>query len=415
MRADAAKQAAELAAACEKPAPAPARKPIKATPWVYVDPSKIPPREWLYGYHLIRKFVSATVANGGAGKSSLKLVEAVAMATGCLLLGVKPVQRCRVWVINLEDPREEMDRRIGAIMLHFGIQPEELEGWLFVDSGRDTPVVIAEETREGFKINKPVVDEILATAIENQIDVIDVDPFVSCHEVSENDNMAIDRVTKLWGFIAEKCNVAIGLVHHLRKTNGAEATVEDSRGGSAIVGAVRDARVLNLMNAAEAKRCGVMEPWRYFRTGSGVTNGGKANLAPPSAAQWFRMVTVDIGNATPAEEFGGVDRPSDKVGVVTQWTWPEAPDNAMLERFVLRWRLDLLDTYPLGVEHDLKTLMISTGIAAPDLTGPARTFKRDVLKDEKASKGEVGGYVIEVIAGENGKGAKVKMTQGEIL
>jgi hypothetical protein len=44
---------------------------IVATPYKWKDPAKIVRREWLYGYLLIRKFVTATVAPGGVGKSSL--------------------------------------------------------------------------------------------------------------------------------------------------------------------------------------------------------------------------------------------------------------------------------------------------------------------------------------------------------
>src|ERR1700745_4181057 len=59
---------------------------IIATPWAWRDPSTIPPRRWLYGKHYIRKFLSTTVAPGGAGKSSLVLVEALSMVTTRRLL-----------------------------------------------------------------------------------------------------------------------------------------------------------------------------------------------------------------------------------------------------------------------------------------------------------------------------------------
>jgi RecA-family ATPase len=55
--------------------------------------------------------VSATVAPGGLGKSSLVLAEAVTMASGRELLGVKSPKPLRVWYVNLEDPREAIERR----------------------------------------------------------------------------------------------------------------------------------------------------------------------------------------------------------------------------------------------------------------------------------------------------------------
>jgi hypothetical protein len=38
-------------------------KPLTATPWIWRDPKIIPPREFLYGKHYIRKFVSVGFAH----------------------------------------------------------------------------------------------------------------------------------------------------------------------------------------------------------------------------------------------------------------------------------------------------------------------------------------------------------------
>jgi hypothetical protein len=142
---------------------APASK-IRATPYVWREPSSIPRREFLYGFHLIRKFTSAKFAAGGVGKSILALTEAIAMATGRPVLGIRPRQRCRVWYWNGEDPRDETDRRIAAICLHFGIAASELEGWLFVDSGRDQKIIIAAQNpRTSTVIATPVVRALVDT------------------------------------------------------------------------------------------------------------------------------------------------------------------------------------------------------------------------------------------------------------
>ncbi len=69
---------------------------ITLTPYVWRAPTTIPMRQWLYGKHYIRKFLSATLAAGGLGKSSLDLVEAIAMAAMLNLLGVPVPDRLRV-------------------------------------------------------------------------------------------------------------------------------------------------------------------------------------------------------------------------------------------------------------------------------------------------------------------------------
>jgi hypothetical protein len=49
--------------------------------WAILDPAAFPRRQWLYGKHYLRRTTSLTAAPGGMGKSSLLLVESLAMAT----------------------------------------------------------------------------------------------------------------------------------------------------------------------------------------------------------------------------------------------------------------------------------------------------------------------------------------------
>lgn len=282
--------------------------PIVATPFAWRQEADIPPRMWLYGKHLLRRFVSVDVAAGGTGKSSVKIGEALAMASGRDLYGT-PVHGgpLRVWLYNLEDPAEEAERRIHATAKWFHIPPETVAGRLFVDSGRDQRCVIATETEYGARIAQPVYEQIKAQLESLKIDVLIIDPFVSSHEVSENDNRAIDAVVKAWGRLADECNCSINLVHHVRKGNGAEANADSARGAKALVDAARSVIVFNKMSPDESALAGVAEDQRgfYFRA-----QNDKANLAPPEKASWYRMNNVALDN-------------SDQVGVACPWKWPE--------------------------------------------------------------------------------------------
>jgi hypothetical protein len=290
-------------------------KPLTPTPWVWRDPEMIAPREFLYGKHYIRKFVSAGFGAPGGGKTSRRLVEALAMASGRALLDVKPIEKLKVWYWNGEDPQEETDRRLAAACLHYGIKREEIEGYLFTDSGRTTPIVIAQQSKNGTMIADPVVEE-LRKAIEGLgIDAMILDPFVSCHRVAENDNPAIDAVVKKFAEIADRAECSINLEHHVRKTNGNEATVDDGRGASSLVGAARSIEVLNKMTKAEADNLGVDQHWRYFSV-----DDGKANMAPLGERGWFKLASIGLGNCTDLYPEG------DNVGVVTSWTPPKLLD-----------------------------------------------------------------------------------------
>ena len=170
---------------------------IKASPFVWREPSAIPPREFLYGRHLVRQYISVTIGPGGLGKTAILLAECLAMVTGRDLLDQEVPAKMRVWYWNGEDPKEEIERRIAAICLLYGIKPEDIGDRLFIDSGRDTEIKIARDERSSFSIAVPTVDAIKRTIVENQIDVMIVDPFVSSHAVSENDNTRIDAVAKV--------------------------------------------------------------------------------------------------------------------------------------------------------------------------------------------------------------------------
>jgi hypothetical protein len=291
-------------------------KRIKPSPFDWVDPEDIPRRQWLYGRHLIRKFLSATVSPGGVGKSSLELADAVAMASGRNLTGSALSEPLRVWYWNGEDPKEELIRRVAAICKQYGITQADLGGRLFLDSGRDMQIILAKEARDGAIIAEPVVGALIGAIREFKVDVLMIDPFVSAHQVSENDNNAIDRVAKTFSRIAEITGCAISLVHHSRKTGGAQVTAEDARGASALISAARSVRVLNQMSAAEAAQAGITgNPRLYFSV-----ENGKGNLAPPAEArEWFKLTSVPLGNNDGLIE-------GDFVGVVVPWVWQSASE-----------------------------------------------------------------------------------------
>jgi hypothetical protein len=280
-----------------------------ATPFVAIDPAQIPPRQWIYGRHYIRKYVSATVASGGLGKSATKIAEAISMAIGRDLLSNEPIKRQRVWYWNGEDPLDEISRRIAAICQYYNIDSQELEGWFFIDTGHDMPICLARENRGKAEFDEDVTKHLLATIVNRKIDVVILDPFIAIHLVGENNNPLIDQIVKRLGKIANEANCAIEIVHHIRKPSAGqhEITVDDARGGSAIVNAVRSCKVLNRMGNDEAQkgRIDAEDRFRYFRVDS-----GKQNLAPPQKATWRCLESVQLPNG-------------DNVQVVTAWKFPE--------------------------------------------------------------------------------------------
>jgi len=281
---------------------------IKATPYIWMDPATIPRRKWLYGHCIIRGFTSLVIAPGGAGKSALLITDALALTTNRNLVGTPVYGRAlKVWVWNLEDPMDELNRRIAAACLHHGISSDNLDDRLFVDSGRDKGLCIAKQGRNGHEVLKPIVSALVEELRTREIDVLIVDPFVSSHSVSENDNTAMDAVAKAWGRVADQANCAVVLVHHVRKLGGEQASADSARGASALVAAARSVRVVAPMKSTEAEDAGLDTHKGYFKVFD-----GKNNLAPAEEeATWFHMASVALPNG-------------DNVGVVEAWKWPNA-------------------------------------------------------------------------------------------
>jgi RecA-family ATPase len=238
-------------------------------------------------------------------------VEALAISTGKDLLGVRVKEQCNTWVINLEDPISELQMRTIAAMQHYGLKPDDIKGKLFMDGEDTMQITLAAEGRDGLIQN----DELLAFMIrkikEKNIGVVILDPFISAHLVNENNNGSIQAVVSMLRKLARDTNSSVQLVHHIRKGNGEDATVDSVRGAGSLIGACRSARVINRITPEDAMALGVdeQEALGIFRQ-----DDGKANLAPPSdKATYRRMVSVEIANG-------------EHIGVATEFKLPDLFD-----------------------------------------------------------------------------------------
>ncbi len=291
--------------------------PIEATPFAWIDPQSIPPRPWLYGHHYMRGMVSATAGIGGAGKTSLLIVEALCLATGRdLFNGGEPIGigAQHVWLHN-EDPMDEMQRRVVSACIHYRLGPDDLGGRLHVTSSRTTSIMIARELSSGGKILVPTNHgkQIIEQIKKYDISLFMVDPFVAVHRVSENDNVMVEAVMQILRGIAEKTQACIELAHHFRKLNGQEPSADDIRGASSIVGACRSVRVVAQMSSEEAQAMDIQPDERKSYI---WLQNAKANMSPPLLARrWFQLQSVDLNNAAPPYA-------ADNVGVATLWTPP---------------------------------------------------------------------------------------------
>ena len=281
------------------------------TPYNMFNALTLPRREWVYGYDYIKKYISVTASAGGIGKTSAIIVEALAIATGKPLLGVDVKEQTNVWIINLEDPISEMQMRTIAAMQHYNIKPEDIKGRLFMDGEDTMQITLAAEGRDGLITNDDMLAAMIRVIKENNIGAVILDPFVSAHLVNENNNGSIQAVVAMLRKLARDTNSSVQLVHHIRKGNGDDATIDSVRGAGSLIGAARAARVINRITPEDAMALGVDE---HEALGIFRVDDGKANLAPPSdKAVYRRMQSVEIANG-------------EHIGVATEFKLPDLFD-----------------------------------------------------------------------------------------
>lgn len=215
---------------------------VCATPFTWCDPKDLKRREFVYSNHLIRGFVSVTVAPGGIGKTSLIIAEAVAMTSGKPLIEGSSQRQLNVWLYNLEDPVDEIQRRVQATCQYYDLKAADVSQRLFANSGRKDPLCIAGGENRG--VDNKLIDALVEELLEKRIDVLIIDPFVS------------------------------------------------ARGGGALVDGARSVRVLNRLDDSQAKKLNLENSRSYF-----FADIDKANLTSSgNQTRWFEIVNVELAN-----------------------------------------------------------------------------------------------------------------------
>jgi hypothetical protein len=281
---------------------------LSATPFSGRDPASIPRRKVIYpGY--TPKHLQVTIGQAGIGKSGLLQAEAIAICTGIPVLGLKPNVTTRVWYCNLDDPQEEVERSIAALLQFYCISKGRLRDRLFIDSGGSLEKLkIVRSGPHGAELIGQAVDDIALNILKHKIGVFICEPLIAVHTVSENANEQMEVVARTLAGIGRLTGAAICTAHHPRKSQDGRVTTDDSRGGSALAGVARAVRVVNLMTPTQARDAGIPNHRQIFSV-----EVDKSNFGPTGEKRWFRLRGVTIANG-------------DDVRVVEAWTPPTAAE-----------------------------------------------------------------------------------------
>jgi hypothetical protein len=217
------------------------------------DLGPIPPRGWLLGNVFCRRFVSSLIADGGVGKTAVRLAQYLSAATNRGLTGEHVFMRCRVLVVSLEDDTDELRRRLEAAMLHFGIKRRDVKGWLFLVAPGAAGGKIMTTDRHGQPVIGGLTAKLTKTIINRRIDIVALDPFVKSHGVEENHNSLIDAVVQVLSGLAVEHDIAVDVPHHTSKGPADPGNASKGRGASSMKDAVRLVYTLSPMSLEEAQ------------------------------------------------------------------------------------------------------------------------------------------------------------------
>jgi len=279
------------------------------------DDWNIPPRGWLLKNIFCRGFVSSLLADGGTGKTAMRVAQLMSLAIGRPLTGEYVFQRCRVLILSFEDGRDELRRRVRAAMLHHGVTNADFDGWLFLAALSRQHGKLMETDGKGHLKEGTLAATIKGVIARRGIDIVCFDPFVKTHGVEENSNSAMDAVIQVLSDMTADYDIAVDIPHHTAKGASDPGNANRGRGASAVKDGGRLVYTLSPMSVEEAQTFGLSEDKRRQLV---RMDSAKVNLTPPmTMAKWFRLVDVPLGNPSTLYPNG------DNVQTVEPWTPPD--------------------------------------------------------------------------------------------
>ena len=262
---------------------------------------RTPEPEWIQKGTLLKGYISLLTAPGGVGKSTLQLCLALSVASGQDLLKLGSVTQGNVIVVNNEDDSNVLVHRVGAIMKHFGLRAEDIDGRLHVYSGYGNELAIA-HTENGEVVLTHDGERLQQQIIDDNVQAIFLDPFISLHDAPENDNVAVNKAVKQFKAIAANTGCAISLIHHTRKmgkdSEMGAGDAEAGRGASSLKDAARVVLTLAKMSQETGKKIHITEYGNYIRLDTGKSNFSAAD----NEVRWYQLTGV----STPAGNTIGV-------------------------------------------------------------------------------------------------------------
>lgn len=253
-----------------------------------------PPRDWLIqDMHLKGK--SAILAGlSGVAKSQLTIQLAMAVATGTSFAG-RSTKRGQVLFLSGEEDRDELRRRINAVIRHFGWSQTLAD---LVRQNLFAFPLVGEDIRftapkSGALAETELVNQVIEAAMMHEaIELIILDHAGLFHGGLFNEKHDVGLTMRIINRICQATGAAVLLVAHSPKNaiNAKEPDASMFSGSTAFVEQARGGWIMTTMTEDQAKPFGISKACRIDYV---ALTGVKANYTKVGQEFWFRKVPFD--------------------------------------------------------------------------------------------------------------------------
>ena len=273
--------------------------PMNLTALVDAEPK---PQKWFIKDRIVAGRGAVVSGLGGSSKTRFVIHLAVGACIGDLPWDWEVVQTGRSLLVLTEDTEDEFHRMIHNMCKSLEITQEEkrkLYERLIIYPLAGQQSILLSKDKSGNLKPSPLFND-LVNFIKKTDDIvfIGLDPALSITDGEEMDQSHQRRLGKMADDLAVLTGAVVMLVAHASKNLKDEITSHNSRGGGALVDAVRGEFVMRNMTKNEARKAKVSEEDRHKIV---QLVGVKGNMLPPSAYIPVWLLRDQFGNLQPAE------------------------------------------------------------------------------------------------------------------
>lgn len=211
--------------------------------------------------HWSSEDITITTADGGTGKSTMTLQEAICLALGEPFLGFMPKQTGKTLFITGEDTDKKLGAILGMMLRQMGLFDEQIGNEAKVQQvlqsivvKKDPDLCLITKDRQGFLVpNMDALNKVLQAVQDLKPKMIVFDPIASFWG-SENALNDMNRaVIKIMSELVDKSQAAVVMINHMGKSSSNQKDMSQfaGRGGTGLPSNSRISRTLRGVDRQE--------------------------------------------------------------------------------------------------------------------------------------------------------------------